>query len=390
MFAPLLVHLLLWASSPSGAGAQRLEGAWRKNLTKAEGCVHSGLTCKNGGYFDPDACMEHVPCRQTGSQGFDLWETWDLAPDFTCRCPFGFGGVDCSIVLQQERCGEGLVLDRTYDASTRPLQAECHIVVNEFTRSIGLRHHYLMWEMDLRVGVGTSTITLSARNKDDTYNLRSSDHPDGGGQDPYPPGADPPGSKWRKGLAPEAGPRFSDDWRSCGAVAENLKCDMSQCTPANSELAAGGGVDCALSACTSCYPSNPLCTSGYAVLAMGTDGAVSLVSANNDTGVARGFMRVGNREFEMTCMTGRCVPPSVGAPSPPSSMPPVVPLGEEDLDGSATVYAVLIVAAYAFAVVGLSSHLRGGMSSRRQDGHKGRMGDRGRPILPPTKHPQTI
>jgi hypothetical protein len=75
---PLLPPLLLLlAASPSTVGAQRLDGAWRKNLNKTAGdCVHSGLTCLNGGYYDADACMPYVPCRQTGSQGWDMAGLW--------------------------------------------------------------------------------------------------------------------------------------------------------------------------------------------------------------------------------------------------------------------------------------------------------------------------
>jgi hypothetical protein len=44
------------------------------------------------------------------------------------------------------------------------------------------------------------------------------------------------------------------------------------------------GVNCELSQCTSCYPSNPLCGSGFAVIAMGGDtGAISLTGVSTAT-----------------------------------------------------------------------------------------------------------
>ena len=250
IIASLPVCYLLWAASLSGVSAQHhLEGAWRKNLTKLPGCSHSGLQCKNGGYFDQDACMSHVPCRQTGSKGFDLWETWDLAPDYACTCPIGFGGVDCGVVLNEERCGAGLVLDRSYDATVHPLNAQCHVVITDAMRPMGLRHHFIMWSADLRKkGAGTMNFRLSARNKDDDYNARNWNHSDGGGR----LGS---ASKWAAGLAPEAGPRFSSDWRTCAPAADNLKCSMSQCvaTKTGDSLAPAGGVTCAASTCSSCH-----------------------------------------------------------------------------------------------------------------------------------------
>ena len=210
----LLTLVCLLCPSPSGmANAHLLEGAWRANLTKLPGCAHSRLTCKNWGYFDQDACMSHVPCRQTGSRGFSMWETWDLAPDFKCRCHPGFDGVDCGIVTHQGRCAEGLVLDRTYDATTNPVKAECYIVIDDETAQFGLRHHYVTWEFDLSVGKGTSTITVSSRNKDDAYNRRDVNHPDGGSE------ISGGGNKWHPKLAPEAGPLFESDWRTCGPMA---------------------------------------------------------------------------------------------------------------------------------------------------------------------------
>ena len=64
--ALLLVSVVLLLPVPSTAVAY-VEGAYR-TIDQSSSCVHSELTCLNGGYFDGDACLKYVPCRQTGSK----------------------------------------------------------------------------------------------------------------------------------------------------------------------------------------------------------------------------------------------------------------------------------------------------------------------------------
>jgi hypothetical protein len=299
-----------------------------------------------------------------------MWESWGLVKDFACRCPIGFGGVDCSVVEHVGRCGDKQVLDRGYDADAAILTAECYVVQDAVSEGFGLRHHWLKWELDLRKGpgAGTSSISLWSRNKDDAYHARSSSHPDGGGQHAAK------GSRWDPTLGMKGGD--PNEWRSCGPANENLRCDMSSCSPASGKLATAGGMECAVSKCTSCYPSNPLCGQGFSVIALGGDTAsLRLTSVHNDTGLGSGFLRLGIREFAVACTAGRCVGPSSPKPSSikpsptePLSMAPTAPspqttplprattsqpppLKPENRDASPVVYVLLLLAAHALAAV---------------------------------------
>jgi hypothetical protein len=64
--ALLLVSVVLLLLPVPSTAVAYIEGAYR-TINQTSSCVHSELTCKNGGYFDADACLKYVPCRQTGS-----------------------------------------------------------------------------------------------------------------------------------------------------------------------------------------------------------------------------------------------------------------------------------------------------------------------------------
>ena len=313
----------------SFARAQQMHGLWRPNLQRDAGCAHAGLTCVNGGYYDADACAEHVPCRQTGSSGVNMWQSWDLMDEFRCRCPPGYGGVDCRLVSRSDRCDAGLVHDITFNASVAPVDADCYVVLDDDTSFLGIRQHFVRVRID--AGSATASLVVVGRNKDEEWHRRLANATGGGGHR-----VDGLGSVWDEPLGARADAASSDvtnHWRSCAPAAENLRCDFTQCAPASSAEATEGGFRCEAAACSSCAPANPLCFQAWAVVGMTAAPAsltvTDLALGADGLGVARGYITLGNREFNLRCETGRCAPGD-GTPVAPPPPPPTVPTRDDD------------------------------------------------------------
>ena len=217
------------------ASAFDVEGAWRDALRRLPGCSHASLTCANGGYYDEEACQEYVPCRQTGSAGDLMWQSWDLMEDFACRCPPGFAGPDCAITTRAERCPDDHDLDHSFNATEHAVEARCYVDLNAANAPYGMRQHFI--EMSVPAGGATASFRVLARNKADDWHKTSESAASGGGWR-----ADDLGSIWDEPMGEFNGAATIDEpsnnWRSCAAAKENLRCALTQCEP----LAAAAGV----------------------------------------------------------------------------------------------------------------------------------------------------
>ena len=336
------------------ASAFDVEGAWRDALRRLPGCSHASLTCANGGYYDEEACQEYVPCRQTGSGGDLMWQSWDLMEDFACRCPPGFAGPDCAITTRAERCPDDHDLDHSFNATEHAVEARCYVDLNAANAPYGMRQHFI--EVSVPAGGATASFRVLARNKADDWHKTSESAASGGGWR-----ADDLGSIWDEPMGEFNGAATIDEpsnnWRSCAAAKENLRCALTQCEPlaaaAADDAGAGavvGGFSCAASDCGSCYvDGDPLCPQGWAGVAIaGPDLKLTLTSAttNPNTGVrgAKGYVTRGIYEFDVTCDLGRCVPRpgAVAAPPPPPPPPPPKPASDD----------AAVIATHAGLVVG--------------------------------------
>ena len=177
-------------------GSEFLGEAWRYNMTASKSCAHGALTCLNGGYIDEEACRQRVPCRQTGTTGTRMWQTWELVDDWACRCPPGFAGVDCGLVTHTQNCPSNTHLNFDFNATETPLKAKCAVVLTPFTADLGLRLHHIDLDVDLTgpPGEGIVKFAMQVRNKDEAWHFT----PEGGGG----PTDDNPGttSVWDRAL----------------------------------------------------------------------------------------------------------------------------------------------------------------------------------------------